>query len=128
MIFIPKSFRCKVVFVVESCNNSGLFRDVLGVWSQMTLLEQSVLTRQGALEQRIAEVDAHVAQIAAVERQLSGKVKRWGSICQTLKQQTVRAQAALKPAIVEAVSEPAEPEAVSEPAEPASRPVGKYFL
>ena len=116
------------MFVVESCNNSGLFRDVLGVWSQITLLEQSVLTRQGALEQRIAEVDAHVAQIAAVERQLSGKVKRWGSICHTLKQQTVRAQAALKPAVVEAVSEPAEPEAVPEPAEPASRPVGKYFI
>ena len=94
----------------------------------MTLLEQSVLTRQGALEQRIAEVDAHVAQIVAVERQLSGKVKRWSSICQTLKQQTARAQAAQKSAAAEAVSEPAEPEAVSEPAEPASRPVGKYFL
>ena len=93
MIFIPRSCRCKVVFVVESCTNSGLFRDVLGVWSQITLLEQSVLTRQGALEQRIAEVDAHVAQIVAVERQLSGKVKRWSSVCRTLKQQASQAQA-----------------------------------
>ena len=113
MIFISRSFHCRVVFVVESCTNSGLFRDVLGVWSQITLLEQSVLTRQGALEQRIAEVDAHVAQIVAVERQLSGKVKRWSSICQTLKQQTARAQAAQKPAASDAASEQA------------SRPVGK---
>ena len=101
------------MFVVESCNNSGLFRDVLGVWSQITLLEQSVLTRQGALEQRIAEVDAHVAQIVEVERQLSGRVKRWSSICRTLKHQTARAQAAQEPAASEAASEQA------------SRPVGK---
>ena len=103
------------MFVVELCNNSGLFRDVLGVWSQITLLEQSVLNRQGALEQRIAEVDAHVAQIVAVERQLSGKVQRWSSICQTLKRQTARAQAALRPAAAEAASEPV------------SRSVGKYL-
>ena len=113
MIFIPRSCRFKVVLVVESCNNSGLFRDVLGVWSQITLLEQSVLTRQGALEQRIAEVDAHVAQIVEVERQLSGRVKRWSSICRTLKHQTARAQAAQEPAASEAASEQA------------SRPVGR---
>ena len=112
MIFIPRSCRCKVVFVVESCNNSGMFRDVLGVWSQITLLEQSVVTRQEALERRLAAVDANVAQIGEVERRLSGKVKRWSSVCRTLKQQSVQAQAAQE-------------QAASEQAVPSSRPVGR---
>ena len=94
------------MFVVESCNNSGLFRDVLGVWSQITLLEQSVVTRQEALERRLAAVGANVAQIGEVERRLSGKVKRWSSVCRTLKQQSVQAQAAQEQAGSEQASRP----------------------
>ena len=87
-----------------------MFRDVLGVWSQVNRLEQSVVTRQEALERRLAEVGASVAQMSEVERRLSGRVKRWSSVCRTLKQQALQAQALAQ-----------------EQAVLSSHPVGRYF-
>ena len=110
MIFTQENCRCKVVVVVELCNNLGLFRDVLGVWSQVNRLEQNVVTRQEALERRLAEVGASVAQMSDVERRLSARVKRWSSVCRTLKQQAAQAQASAQ-----------------EPAVLSSHPVGRYF-
>ena len=100
----------KIVVVVELCNNLGLFRDVLGVWSQVNRLEQTVVTRQEALERRLAEVGASVAQMSDVERRLSARVKRWSSVCRTLKQQASQAQASAQ-----------------EQAVLSSHPVGRYF-
>ena len=83
---------------------------MLGVWSQVNRLEQSVVTRQEALERRLAEVGASVAQMSDMERRLSMRVKRWSSVCRTLKQQAAQAQAS------------AQGEAVL-----SSHPVGRYF-
>ena len=66
---------------------------MLGVWSQVNRLEQTVETRQEALERRLAEVGASVAQMSDMERRLSARVKRWSSVCRTLKQQASQAQA-----------------------------------
>ena len=84
-----------------------MFRDVLGVWSQVNRLEQTVVTRQEALERRLAEVGASVAQMSDMEQRLSARVKRWSSVCRTLKQQASQAQAS---------------QAVL-----SSHPVGRYF-
>ena len=108
---MQRSCRCKVVVVVDLCNNLGIFRDVLGVWSQVTLLEQSVVTRQEALERRLAEVGASVAQMSEVERRLSGRVKQWSSVCRSLRQQAAQAQASAQ-----------------EQAVLSSHPVGRYLI
>ena len=108
--FLQENCHCKIVVVVELCNNLGMFRDVLGVWSQVNRLEQSVVTRQEALERRLAEVGASVAQMSEVERRLSGKVKRWSSVCRSLRQQAAQAQASAQ-----------------EQAVLSSHPVGRYF-
>ena len=88
---------------------------MLGVWSQVNRLEQSVVTRQEALERRLAEVGASVAQMGEVERRLSGKVKRWTSVCRSLRHQAAQAQAS-------------QGQAAQEQAAPSSHPVGRYFL
>ena len=80
---------------------------MLGVWSQVNRLEQTVVTQQEALERRLAEVGASVAQMSDLERRLSARVKRWSSVCRTLKQQASQAQAS---------------QAVQ-----SSHPVGRYF-
>ena len=83
-----RKFYRKGVVVVDLCNNLGLFRDVLAVWK-----EQTVETRQEALEQKLAEVSASVALMSDRERRLAGKIKRWSTICRVLRQQTSEVQA-----------------------------------
>ena len=88
-----RKFHWKSVVVVDLCNNLGLFRDVLAVWKEVVCVEQTVETRQEALEQKLAEVSASVALMSDRERRLAGKIRRWSSICRTLRQQTSEVQA-----------------------------------
>ena len=88
-----RKFHWKSVVVVDLCNNLGLFRDVLAVWKEVVCVEQTVETRQEALERRLAEVSASVALMSDQERRLGVRIKRWSSICRTLKQQASEAQA-----------------------------------
>ena len=66
---------------------------MLAVWKEVVCVEQTVETRQEALEQKLAEVSASVALMSDRERRLAGRIKRWSSICRTLKQQASEAQA-----------------------------------
>ena len=66
---------------------------MLAVWKEVVCVEQTVETRQEALEQKLAEVSASVALMSDQERRLSMRVKRWSSVCRTLKQQASQVQA-----------------------------------